>query len=145
LAGEAIEVERVAAAYRRLSARADIVLVEGTGGWLTPIGPAQTMADLAAALGLPVLLVVGLRLGCINHALLTSAAIQARGCPLAGWIGNRVDPDYLLPEANLATLERFLGAPPLAVLAHAPSATPREALDAAAERLFGAMHGAQRR
>ncbi len=143
LAGETIEVERVTAACRRLAARADVVLDEGTGGWLTPIGPAQTMADVAAALGFPVLLVVGLRLGCINHALLTSAAIGARGCRFAGWIANHIDPDYLLPEANLATLERFLGTPPLTVLDYAPAATPRQALDAAAGRLFGETGGAE--
>jgi dethiobiotin synthetase len=138
LAGVAIEPERVAAACRRLMARAEIVLVEGTGGWLTPIGPGLTMADIAATLGLPVLLVVGLKLGCINHALLTVAAIRARGCRLAGWVGNRIDPDYLLPEANIATLQRFLGAPPLAVLAHAPPKAAPSELAVAATRLFGA-------
>jgi len=136
LAGVEIRPERVVAARDRLAARADIVLVEGTGGWLTPIGPILTMADIAAALRLPVLLVVGLRLGCINHALLTAAAIRARGCRLAAWVGNRIDPDYLLPEANLATLERFLGMPPLAVLAHAPLAAPATELAAAAGRLW---------
>jgi dethiobiotin synthetase len=138
LAGVAIEPERVAAACRRLAARAEIVLIEGTGGWLTPIGPGLTMADIAATLGFPVLLVVGLKLGCINHALLTAAAIRARGCRFAGWVGNRIDPDYLLPEANLATLRRFLGAPPLAVLAHAPPRAAGSELAAAAARLFGA-------
>ena len=136
LAGVEIRPERVVAARDRLAARADIVLVEGTGGWLTPIGPILTMADIAAVLRLPVLLVVGLRLGCINHALLTAAAIRARGCRLAAWVGNRIDPDYLLPEANLATLERFLGMPPLAVLAHAPLAAPATELAAAAGRLW---------
>ncbi len=136
LAGIEIRPERVAAACDRLAARADIVLVEGTGGWLTPIGPILTMADIAAALRLPVLLVVGLRLGCINHALLTAAAIRARGCRLTAWVGNRIDPDYLLPEANLATLERFLDMPPLAVLAHAPLAAPATELAAAAGRLW---------
>ena len=136
LAGVEIRPERIAAACRRLAARADIVLVEGTGGWLAPIGPAQTMADIATALDFPVLLVVGLKLGCINHALLTAAAIRARGCQLTAWVGNRIDPDYLLPEANLATLERFLGMPPLAVLAHAPLAAPATELAAAAGRLF---------
>jgi dethiobiotin synthetase len=141
LAGVAIEPDRVAAACRRLAARADIVLVEGTGGWLTPIGPALTMADIAAVLDFPVLLVVGLKLGCINHALLTAEAIRARGCRLAGWIGNRVDSDYLLPEANLGTLERFLGMPPLAVLAHAPIKAPAVELLAAGRCLFGAQTG----
>jgi dethiobiotin synthetase len=95
------------------------------------------MADIAATLGLPVLLVVGLKLGCINHALLTVAAIRARGCRLAGWVGNRIDPDYLLPEANIATLQRFLGAPPLAVLAYAPPKAAVSELAVATARLFG--------
>ena len=136
LAGVLIEPSRVIAACRRLAERADIVLVEGTGGWLAPIGAALTMADIAVQLGFPVLLVVGLRLGCINHALLTAAAIRARGCSLAGWIANRIDPDYLLPEANLATLHRFLGTPPLGVLAHAPSGSSAAELSAAARHLF---------
>ena len=131
-------MERIAAASRRLSARADLVLVEGTGGWLTPIGPTLTMADVAAKLGFPVLLVVGLKLGCISHALLTAESIRARGCRLAGWIGNRIDPGYLLPEANLATLERLLGSAPLAVLAHAPASTQAIELAAAARRLAAA-------
>jgi len=124
-AGVVIEPRRVLEAWARLRARADWVVVEGTGGWLTPIGPSQTMADLASALELPVLLVVGLRLGCINHALLSAASIRARGCRLVGWVANALDPDYLLPEENLATLARFLGAPPLAQLRHgAPEADP---------------------
>jgi dethiobiotin synthetase len=116
LAGIQIETVSIVAAYQRLATLADMVLVEGTGGWLAPIGARQTMADIAVALGLPVLLVVGLRLGCISHALLTLEAIRTRGCDFAGWIGNRIDPGYLLPERNLATLTRLLGAPPLAIL-----------------------------
>jgi dethiobiotin synthetase len=136
LAGVNIDVDRVLAACGRLAARADIVLVEGTGGWLAPINAARTMADIAVALGFPVLLVVGLKLGCISHALLTAEAIRAHGCRLAGWIGNRIDPDYLLPEVNLATLERMLGMPPLAVLTHAPGGTQAGELTAAVRRLF---------
>jgi dethiobiotin synthetase len=119
LAGVAIEPDRVAAACRRLMARAEIVLVEGTGGWLTPIGPALTMADIAATLGLPVLLVVGLKLGCINHALLTAEAIRARGCRLAGWVGNRIDP-VTCCGSELATAAAVPRAPPLAVFTHGP-------------------------
>lgn len=137
LAGIRIDIDVIVANFRRLQAQASQVVVEGTGGWLCPIGPRETMADVAVALGLPVILVVGLRLGCISHALLTAAAIRSRGCRLAGWIGNRVDPDYRLPEANLASLTRRLEAPPLAVLPHAasPAATPEPALLDFARRL----------
>jgi dethiobiotin synthetase len=122
IAGICIETNVIVAKYRQIAAEADVVLVEGTGGWLCPIGAATTMADVAVALGIPVLLVVGLRLGCISHALLTAESIRRRGCTLAGWIGNRVDPDYLLPDANLATLTRMLGAAPLALLDYRPAA-----------------------
>ncbi len=121
-AGICIETGAIVANYRRLASQADVVVVEGTGGWLCPIGPTSTMADIAVALAVPVLLVVGLRLGCLNHALLSLESIRARGCDFAGWIGNRIDPHYLLPEANLASLTRRLGMPPLAVLAHSPGA-----------------------
>ena len=80
-------------------------------------------ADLVRALGMPVVLVVGLRLGCINHALLSARAIVADGCTLAGWIANRIDPAMAFADANLATLRARIAAPLLGVLAHAP-ATP---------------------
>lgn len=137
MAAISIDIDVIVSNFRILQSRADRVVVEGTGGWLCPIGAHQTMADVAAALGLPVILVVGLKLGCINHALLTAAAIRARGCHLAGWIGNRVDSGYRLPDANLATLERMLEAPPLTVLPHAasPEAVPDAALLDFARRL----------
>lgn len=135
LAGITIQVAPIVAAACRLARLADILLVEGTGGWLAPIGARQTMADVAAALGLPVLLVVGLKLGCISHALLTIEAVRARGCHFAGWIANHIDPGYLLPERNLATLTRLLDAPPLAVLEHATPDPPSTELQDAARRL----------
>ena len=79
--------------YQALAALADAVVVEGAGGFHVPLNDTQTGADLAQALALPVVLVVGLRLGCLNHALLTAEAIRARGLTLAGWVANRVDPD----------------------------------------------------
>jgi dethiobiotin synthetase len=99
---------------------ADFVVVEGAGGWLAPIGETLTMADVAVALGLPVLLVVGLRLGCLSHALLTKRAIEASGLRFAGWIGNRLDPDFQRSDENIATLERLLGTAALAILPFAP-------------------------
>jgi len=87
------------------------VVVEGAGGFLVPISPTQTGADLAAALGLPLVLVVGMRLGCLNHALLTAEAIRARGLELAGWIANRIDPHFQCADDNLAYLQTHLGVP----------------------------------
>jgi dethiobiotin synthetase len=96
------------------------VVVEGAGGFHVPLNEVETGADLAAALGLPVLLVVGLRLGCLNHALLTQEAIHARGLTLAGWVANRIDPLMQAQEDNIATLRARLSAPLWADIAHMP-------------------------
>jgi dethiobiotin synthetase len=95
-----------------------VVLVEGVGGLLVPLAEDFDAADLAVALGLPVILVVGMRLGCLNHALLTQEAIEARGLKLAGWIANRVDAQMRRFPENLATLENRLHAPLLGVIPH---------------------------
>lgn len=113
-AGVQIDIATIVQAYQALAAQADAVVVEGAGGFHVPLSPTETGADLAVALNLPVVLVVGLRLGCLNHALLTAEAIAARGLTLAGWVANRVDPDMLAPEENIAWLQQRLGAPPLA-------------------------------
>jgi dethiobiotin synthetase len=89
----------------------DVVAVEGAGGWLAPISETETMADVASTLQLPVLLVVGLRLGCLNHALLTADAIEASGLRFAGWIANHVQPHFEHAGENIALLERRLRAP----------------------------------
>jgi dethiobiotin synthetase len=94
------------------------VVVEGVGGWLVPLGPGLFAADIARQWRLPVILVVGLRLGCLNHALLSARAIEADGCRLLGWIGNCIDPEMAAPEENLATLRDLLPAPCLGVLPH---------------------------
>jgi dethiobiotin synthetase len=109
--GVAIDLDRIAAAYARLAARADVVVVEGAGGVLVPLGPATDMLDIPARLGLPVLLVVGIRLGCLNHALLSALAINARGLRLAGWVANRIDPAMAEADASVAALDRRLPAP----------------------------------
>ena len=116
--GRRVELAPVQAAYARLAARADVVVVEGVGGWLAPLSDTLVAGDLARVLGLPVILVVGLRLGCLNHALLSARAIAADGCTLLGWIGNRIDPAMLEPERNLDTLRTRLSAPCLGVIAH---------------------------
>jgi len=118
--GIVIEPDRIIAAHRRLAARCEVVLVEGAGGWLAPISATATMADVARALGLPVVLVVGLRLGCLNHALLSAAAISQQGLTLAGWIGSLIDPSMRALDGNLATLVARLPAPMLGVLPHDP-------------------------
>lgn len=113
-AGVQIDIAAIAQAYQALSLQADAVVIEGAGGFHVPLSPTETGADLAVALNLPMVLVVGLRLGCLNHALLTAEAIAARGLTLAGWVANRVDPDMLAPEENIAWLQQRLGAPLLA-------------------------------
>ena len=112
--GVQIEVATIARAYRALSQHADAAVVEGAGGFLVPLSDTQNGAHLAQALGLPVLLVVGLRLGCLNHALLSAQAIRAAGLQLAGWVANQVDPSMLAPADNIRYLEAQLGAPLLA-------------------------------
>lgn len=124
-----IDVEFLAQTYRRLQARADAVVVEGAGGFLVPLNERHTGADLAVALGLPVVLVVGLRLGCLNHALLTAEAVRARGLRLAGWVANDIDPDFLFPGENVAYLERHLGAPMWAHLPFQATPDPKAAAD----------------
>jgi dethiobiotin synthetase len=108
--------------FDALASGADFVVVEGAGGWYAPINDSQTMADLPPLLGIPVLIVVGLRLGCLSHALLTKRAIDASGTEFAGWVANRIDPHMERMANNLATLERTLGREPLAVLPFQPDA-----------------------
>jgi dethiobiotin synthetase len=94
------------------------VVVEGAGGWRVPLGPQSAMSDLARALGLPVVLVVGMRLGCLNQALLSVEAIRRDGAAFAGWVANRIDPGMPLFERNLAALEQRIGLAPLAIFPH---------------------------
>jgi dethiobiotin synthetase len=114
--GVAIRHDRIVAAFERLKAASDLVVVEGAGGWHAPISATETMADIAAKLALPVVLVVGLRLGCLNHALLTRAAIGASGLVLAGWIANKLATEMPLANANIETLSSRFGAEPLAIV-----------------------------
>jgi dethiobiotin synthetase len=119
-AGVAIDLDVITAAYRQLAAEADAVVVEGAGGLLVPLSAQENGGDLAQALGLPIVLVVGLRLGCLNHALLTRDAIRQRGLRLAGWVCNRLDPAMPAQDENLAYLAEQLPAPRLADWAWAP-------------------------
>ncbi len=115
-AGRRIDIEHIVAACTSLRAMADVVLVEGVGGFCVPLGPHCDTADLVEKLGLPVILVVGMRLGCINHALLSQQAIAARDLKLAGWVANRIDPEMSRFEENLAALKERLAAPLLGVI-----------------------------
>lgn len=138
-AGIRIDIGRIVGAARQLAEGQKLLLVEGAGGWYAPISASETMADVARALGIPVLLVVGLRIGCLNHALLTAQAIERCGCTLRGWIGSRIDPDFAAPDENIAMLTRLLGSAPMALLPHAPdSSADALVLHAAAAALLGA-------
>jgi dethiobiotin synthetase len=116
-AGVEIRLGELLRWYERATGGAEVAVLEGAGGWRLPLHPAGFLSDLPEALGLGVILVVGLRLGCLNHARLSYEAIeQGRRCRFLGWIGNRIDPEFGRLEENLGTLERLLGVPPLAVL-----------------------------
>ena len=124
-AGVRLDVDVLAAATRRVLARqADFTLVEGAGGWRVPLGDGACLSDLAIALHLPVVLVVGVRLGCINHALLTAEAIAADGLVLAGWVANLVDPAMSRLDDNLASLAERLPAPCLGRVPHLSAPQP---------------------
>ncbi|MDP1607028.1 MAG: dethiobiotin synthase [Rhodocyclaceae bacterium] len=116
--GRAIDLDVIQNAFDQLAAQADLTLVEGAGGFLVPLGENIDTADLAIRLNLPVILVVGLRLGCINHARLTAAAILHSGLNLAGWVANSIDPTMTRREENIAALVARLPAPLLGVLPH---------------------------
>jgi dethiobiotin synthetase len=112
------------AAHARLAAQADAVVVEGAGGWLAPMDEGLDQSAFARAIAAPVLLVVGLRLGCLSHARLSARAILDDGFAFAGWIGSCVDPDFRERDEYLAMLREALPAPCLGVLPHAPGADP---------------------
>jgi len=122
-AGVALQRDAVVCEVRRSAALAERVVVEGVGGLLVPLGPDWDAADLVADLGLPAVLVVGLRLGCINHALLTHEALLRRGIAFAGWVGSALDPGFARADENLAALGARLGGAPLGVLPYAPQAS----------------------
>ncbi|NCA70221.1 MAG: dethiobiotin synthase [Sphingobacteriia bacterium] len=109
--GVRIDLRVIEQAYRTLAVESDRVIVEGVGGWRVPLGAELFVSDLPACLGLPVILVVGVKLGCLNHAALTADRIRADGCTLAGWVANLIDPEMLAREANLDTLTRLIEAP----------------------------------
>ncbi len=119
-AGVRIEIDAIGKAYAALSAQADCVVVEGIGGFCVPLGEHCDSSDLAVALGLPVVLVVGLRLGCLNHALLTAEAIRNRRLPWAAWVGNVLDPDMPGLDESMLALRQRLTAPCLGMCPYNP-------------------------
>ncbi|TAN74734.1 MAG: dethiobiotin synthase [Gallionella sp.] len=116
--GVNINFARIVGSYKELEAQADVVVVEGVGGFRAPLNAAQDSADLAVQLGLPIILVVGVRLGCLNHALLTVEAVAARGLTLAGWVANVLDANMAMLDANIAALQQRIGAPLLGVVSY---------------------------
>ncbi len=114
--GVQIDLNTIQQAYEQLSSLADVVIVEGAGGFCVPLNKTQTLADLAVLLNIPMILVVGMRLGCINHALLTVEAIQARGLKLAGWIANEIEPNFTMFDENLSSLQQRITEPCLSVV-----------------------------
>lgn len=118
--GQQVGVAPLLQAWQQLRQQADVVVVEGAGGWLAPLNDSETMASLARAMAAPVVLVVGMRLGCLNHALLTARAIEADGLHLAGWVANTVDPHMACLAENVATLQARLPAPLLGLLPWQP-------------------------
>jgi dethiobiotin synthetase len=121
----ALALAPIEASFERLAARGRFVVVEGVGGFKVPLGKGLDTVDLARAIGLPLVLVVGMRLGCLNHALLTAESIERSGLRLAGWIANALDPAMAAADENVAALEERLGAPLLGRLPHRPNPDPR--------------------
>lgn len=140
--GVVIELEPIRRCHDVLQAGADVVVVEGAGGWAVPLAPGLMQGDIPRMLQLPVILVVGLRLGCINHALLSARAIVADGCRLLGWIGNAVDARQPLQRENIATLRALLPAPCLGLLAHGAGTDENRAALAPALAALDELRGA---
>ncbi|EEA01373.1 dethiobiotin synthase [Burkholderia sp. H160] len=127
------DLEHIVACHSQALKLADVVVVEGVGGFRVPLTATQDTADLAVALKLPVVLVVGMRLGCISHALLTAEAIAARGLTLAGWVANRIDPNMTFPDENIASIRAHLAqaydAPLLGIVPHISPLSPELAAE----------------
>jgi dethiobiotin synthetase len=144
-----LEIAHIVDCHVQALELADIVVVEGVGGFRVPLTDVHDTADLALALNLPVVLVVGMRLGCISHALLTAEAIAARGLQLAGWVANRVDPDMSFADENIAAirdrLKRQYDAPLLGIVPHLNPASADAAADCLdTTQLLQTLRAAQR-
>ena len=116
--GQVIDIAHLKKLFDDMAQRVDSVIVEGAGGWLVPINDHETMANVAQALGLPVILVVRMRLGCLSHALLSAESIAYHGLPLAGWVANILNPDFTPLQHNIDALRARINAPLLGVVPH---------------------------
>ncbi len=121
--GETIDFELIRRNFLRIAAQSDCTLVEGVGGWMVPLNATQTVADLAIYLDLPVVLVVGMRLGCINHALLSYQAILDSGLSCVGWVANQIEDGMPRFDENISTIRRYLDVPLLATIPYAEAVT----------------------
>lgn len=137
-AGVSINLERILNSYHELSTQAEVVIVEGAGGFLVPLNDTQDSADLAVALELPVILVVGMRLGCLNHALLTMRAINASGLKCAGWVANVLDPDMAALDENIKALQQRIEAP---LLGKVPYGSPPDAREISTKLDLNLLNG----
>ena len=124
--GVNINLARIVESFSALTEQVDVVIVEGAGGFVVPLNDGQDSADLAGQLALPIILVVGMRLGCLNHALLTVEAIAARGLTLAGWVANVMDADMAMLNENIAALRQRIAAPLLGVVPYQAQPDARE-------------------
>ncbi|MEM6998803.1 MAG: dethiobiotin synthase [Pseudomonadota bacterium] len=127
-AGKIIDINMLVNAYNKIAVESDIVLVEGVGGWRVPLGEQTSLSDLVRALQIPVILVVGLRLGCINHALLTAEVIRDDGIDIAGWISSEIEQDYLFQQHSVDTIRENLACPHLAEIPHQPTTAIDQAM-----------------
>lgn len=128
-AGTRIDLRELERAFRILAGLADVVVIEGAGGWLTPLDERHALADFVKRVKADVILVVGLRLGCLNHALLTAQAIERSGLKLAGWVANSIDPHFERASDNVRALEERLKAPLLGIIPHRSSLTASTAVE----------------
>lgn len=137
-AGSKMTLPLINECYRQIARQCDVVIVEGAGGWLVPLNDQQSMADVAVDLVLDVILVVGIRLGCLNHALLTVESIEHKGCRLAGWIANHLSEATNVGQRNVAYLSRQIDAPLLATFTYqTPAITDQLARELAIDALIG--------
>lgn len=137
MAGTVIEMPILLDVYRKAKELTDVLIVEGVGGFRVPLNDRQDTADLTVQLGLPVILVVGMRLGCLNHALLTMECIFARGLRVAGWVANTIDPHMPAFKENLDALEKRISAPCLGVVSYEKKPTPDKVELALRQQLLG--------
>ena len=126
---EIIDLDQIVASYDQLASNGRSVVVEGIGGWRVPISDKTSMVDLVRVLDLPVIMVVGIKLGCINHAILTAEAIRADGENLCGWVSNQLGKDYLFKQETIDTLNEKLACPQIADLAYMKDIEPDKMLD----------------